>query len=460
MGGGKGDTDFFTSELDTGLWLELLGSMVNEGEHLVNNPPAKVPKEDRAGRYVMEALQPYRDVLKIEQFSYAENRTNIVITYEGTDPNLDCSFVGSHMDVVDVELDKWKFEPFKFEEKDGIVYGRGTTDCLGHVALQCCLFQALARCKPKLKRSIRGVLIVDEEAGGDSNISVERLWEDGKLPFLKNGPFYWLDCADMMPNVGSGGCVSWRLTTTGVLCHSGFPNKGINAIEVGSWAMRRLQRAFYRAFPICPEEKEYGFEMSSSFKPTRVEACTNSLNQIPDKYVLEGDIRLIPFFDIRDAMKVLEVEAAQFSQPDVLRLFANNDPAKDWTGSHDSHAILKEDQDKSGIVAEIDMEKVSEAKIELEWLNDPVDGLACDLHSEGFKAMESAVTSVLGSCHTLADTGTLPLVGNLRKQGLDVQTIGFGVEDAYHAHNEFARVKDFQNGYRILIKIIENLESM
>ena len=39
------------------------------------------------------------------------------------------------------------------------LYGRGTTDCLGHVALIAELFIELAKKKPKLKRSVWGVLI-------------------------------------------------------------------------------------------------------------------------------------------------------------------------------------------------------------------------------------------------------------------------------------------------------------
>ena len=39
------------------------------------------------------------------------------------------------------------------------LYGRGTTDCLGHVALITDLFIQLAETKPKLKQSIVAVFI-------------------------------------------------------------------------------------------------------------------------------------------------------------------------------------------------------------------------------------------------------------------------------------------------------------
>ena len=35
--------------------------------------------------------------------------------------------------------------------------------------------------------------------------------EEGELEFSWNGPVVWLDCADMQPNIGSGGMVQWTL---------------------------------------------------------------------------------------------------------------------------------------------------------------------------------------------------------------------------------------------------------
>ncbi len=39
------------------------------------------------------------------------------------------------------------------------MYGRGTTDCLGHVALITDLFLQLAEKKPKLKMSVEAIFI-------------------------------------------------------------------------------------------------------------------------------------------------------------------------------------------------------------------------------------------------------------------------------------------------------------
>ena len=49
-----------------------------------------------------------------------------------------------------------------------------------------------------------------------------------------------------------------------------------------------------------------------------------------------------------------------------------------------------------------------------------VSGLACDINSIGFKALEKATIEIYGECKPIADTGTLPLVGDLRKNGYDI----------------------------------------
>ncbi len=47
--------------------------------------------------------------------------------------------------------------PFELTREGDQLRGRGTTDCLGHVALLALLFQQLALHRPKLKRTVVGV---------------------------------------------------------------------------------------------------------------------------------------------------------------------------------------------------------------------------------------------------------------------------------------------------------------
>jgi hypothetical protein len=136
-----------------------------------------------------------------------------------------------------------------------------------------------------------------------------------------------------------------------------------------------------------------------------------SLNQIPHLCVIEGDIRLIPFYKISDAVDVVKRAASEVNK------------------------------DRNGVISHRgpDSKYVLEGKnvgIEFEVLGEPVGGLACKLDSVGFTLLRDLTTEVYGVCTPLADTGTLPLVADLQDAGFDLQTIGYGVEDAYHADNE------------------------
>lgn len=71
--------------------------------------------------------------------------------------------MGCHFDVVTANPQTWDFDPFSLTRDGDKLRGRGTTDCLGHVALIAELFRQLAETKPKLKRTIVGVCIANEE---------------------------------------------------------------------------------------------------------------------------------------------------------------------------------------------------------------------------------------------------------------------------------------------------------
>jgi len=69
------------------------------------------------------------------------------------------AFIGSHLDVVPANPETWERDPFKLMIEGDRLYGRGTSDCLGHVAMITELFLQLAEKKPKLKRKIVAVFI-------------------------------------------------------------------------------------------------------------------------------------------------------------------------------------------------------------------------------------------------------------------------------------------------------------
>lgn len=123
------------------------------------------------------------------------------------------------MDVVPADPATWDKNPFEMtvSKEEGVTkcWGRGTTDCLGHVALLTEFLRQICTEKPKLKTTITVVFIASEENSEIPGIGVEELVKEGKLNHLKNGPLYWTDCADEQPCVGSGAVLEWALSAQG-----------------------------------------------------------------------------------------------------------------------------------------------------------------------------------------------------------------------------------------------------
>jgi acetylornithine deacetylase len=434
-----------SATLDRKRFLTLLEKLCSESKHLINQPASgHIPKEALAARHVLDVLKPYTieqgGVLKVREISYGPDRSNIIIEYKGTGDRT-IAFVGSHFDVVHADPADWKLDPFTLTiDDDGdTIHGRGTTDCLGHVALMTDLFVQLATLKPQLNISVIGVMIADEEDSSGPDMGVQALMDNGELEIVRNGPVIWLDCADLQPNIGSGGMLGWRLVAHGRAGHSGFPNKSINAIELAYAGLAELQKRFYEEFKKHDMEDTYGFPCSSSMKPTKVSSPQGSLNQIKAECTIEGDIRLVPFYKIATVRSAIEGWVKEINESHCASLM---------TRGESRYTISNGDGDSK---------TQQHGSITLEWLGEGIDGLACDLKSDGFKLLEKATIKHVGSCTPLADTGSLPLVAELQAQGLDIQTIGYGVEDAYHADNEFARVSDFETGFKVLMDVIAGM---
>ena len=219
--------------LDQDEYIALLAKLIGESKHVQNNPrQGLVPCEAKVARHVLDVLEPHSSTstssgsggpLIIQQFLYKEGRPNIKITYPGSNSSSSTrtgekistttttakttSFIGSHMDVVPANPETWQRDPFTLEF-DGVdkLYGRGTTDCLGHVALITLLMKALAICKPApdLQRSIVALFIAGEE-GGETGVGIDRVVQDGALEECKSGICYWIDSADSQPCTGTAG---------------------------------------------------------------------------------------------------------------------------------------------------------------------------------------------------------------------------------------------------------------
>mmetsp|Transcript_8132 Transcript_8132/g.23335 ORF Transcript_8132/g.23335 Transcript_8132/m.23335 type:complete len:446 (-) Transcript_8132:440-1777(-) len=424
-------------QFDEEAYVSLLEKLIGESKFLQNNPPDQIPMEDRAVRHILEVLEPFSadngGPLVIQHVSFVEGRGNLIIEYPGSSENC-VSIVGSHLDVVSANPESWDMDPFKMTRDGDKLYGRGTTDCLGHAAILTTLMAELGRHRPPLKNTIVAVMIANEENAKELGVGVDELVKRGMLDHIKSGPVYWLDTADSQPCLGTAGMMVWKLKATGRLFHSGFPTQGINSMELAMEAVSELQRRFYETYPESENDKRYKFECSSSMKPTRWDAPPGTINIIPGECSISGDIRLSPFHCCKEVMAKLQAWVEDIN--------ANLDKLP--TRSPQSKFDLRPAVDAKG-------------KLEIEFAEEHVDGIAVDMNSEGFKTMMEAWDEVYGGSKPFSVTGSLPCVRELQDEGFDLNIIGFGCLKVYHANNEYALLSDMEKGFKLLGTLVSKL---
>jgi acetylornithine deacetylase/succinyl-diaminopimelate desuccinylase-like protein len=96
-----------------------------------------------------------------------DRKENMVLRWHGTGKEKPILFI-CHLDVVEARREDWTTDPFKFVEKDGFYYGRGTQDMKNSDAIAVTTFIRLKQQGYKPDRDLILALTADEE-GGKSN---------------------------------------------------------------------------------------------------------------------------------------------------------------------------------------------------------------------------------------------------------------------------------------------------
>jgi acetylornithine deacetylase/succinyl-diaminopimelate desuccinylase-like protein len=424
--------------LDESQFRSVLRDLIALGPRLQNAPDAGlVPEERLAADVVRRALAPAIDAgfVTVEALAAPghEGRTSLVLTVKGTGAGT-VGFVGAHFDVVpaDREGEGWVRDPFTLHEgDDGTLYGRGVTDCLGHVAVVTDLLAQMAARGARPEPTLTVVLIANEEERPVADFGLDYVVSQGKLDALKGGPIYWLDSADFGPTVGTAGVAAWELVVTGVPGHSGMPQNCVNALELAMAASLALGDHFRRAFPPHASEAAYGFLAPSSLKATMIEAPNNKVTKIPGEVKVTGDLRLTPFYDIQAALE-------------SVRAFVQDLDACIERG--DAPAGFPRVKTADGRRGTVTVRVPGRA----------TEGIACHLDSPGLARLKDAIALARPGepVKPFSVTGSLPLVRDLQRRGFDVQITGFGRSGSYHAPNEQASMAHFREGFVILRELL------
>ncbi len=144
--------------------------------------------------------------------------------------------LAGHTDVVPVDDQDWTTDPFKVEEREGRLYGRGTCDMKGFIAAVLALVPELA--DAHLKRPVHLGFTYDEEVGCFGGQALAR--------HLKNWDVLPQWCIVGEPTGmavvnGHKGKLSVDCHVHGTEGHSAYIDKGVNAVEIGAEIVSHLR---------------------------------------------------------------------------------------------------------------------------------------------------------------------------------------------------------------------------
>jgi acetylornithine deacetylase len=142
--------------------------------------------------------------------------------------------LSGHTDVVPVDGQDWTGDPFRMDERDGRLYGRGTCDMKGFVAA--CLAMAPAFAGGGLRRPLHFAFTYDEEIGCfGARALVDEIARLGVRPSVA----IIGEPTEMRVIEGHKGCYEYTTEFFGLEGHGSQPDKGVNAVE---YAVRYVSR--------------------------------------------------------------------------------------------------------------------------------------------------------------------------------------------------------------------------
>ena len=182
-----------------------------------------------------ESYLAERGVTAALQFDETGEKANLWATIGPTDtPGI---MLSGHSDVVPVDGQNWSSDPFRAEERDGRIYGRGTADMKSFIAIS--LAHVDDFLAADLKMPVHIALSYDEEVGCLGGRQLASM-----LSGLQIKPRLCVvgEPTNMGVVVGHKGKSSYRCHVRGHECHSSLTHQGVNAVEYAAMLIAEIRR--------------------------------------------------------------------------------------------------------------------------------------------------------------------------------------------------------------------------
>ncbi|WP_027554133.1 acetylornithine deacetylase [Bradyrhizobium sp. Cp5.3] len=192
--------------------------------------------------------------------------------------------LSGHTDVVPVVGQDWSHDPFKLVERDGRLYGRGTTDMKGFVAV--CLAMVPEMLEAKLTTPIHLAISYDEEIGC---VGVRPMLGGVAKKKVKPLGCFVGEPTQMQVIIGHKGKHGVRATFRGLARHSSIAPDGVNAIEYAAELITEIRR---RAVKLASDgARDDLYDVPHTTLLTSIVHGGAALNIVPDHCTVEFECR-------------------------------------------------------------------------------------------------------------------------------------------------------------------------
>tara|TARA_B100001123_G_scaffold97791_1_gene112498 strand:+ start:202 stop:1374 length:1173 start_codon:yes stop_codon:yes gene_type:complete len=335
------------------------------------------------------------------------NKANLYATIGQTD--IGGIMLSGHTDVVPAPIENWDSDPFSLTQRNNKLYGRGSADMKGFIALV--LSRVPQMQKTKLSRPIHLAFSYDEEVGC---VGVHRL-----LDLIEKNPINPIFCIVGEPTsmevvIGHKGKCSNKVKVKGLACHSGQAPFGVNAINYAAKLMiyiSELDKEKSIAGPF-----DYDYEIPYTTLHNGIISGGTITNIVPDSCKFEFEIRYLANDDPKELISKIKNYAKEKLIPNMQKI------------SKDTNIYFEEKISYPGLLIESDTKLVKFIKKLLKNEN-----------------------------HKKVVFGT---EGGLFQKKLNLPTVvcGPGNIDQAHKVNEYITIEQLENGGVFLDSLIASLD--
>ena len=357
---------------------------------------------------LIKFIENYLNDLNVKSeliYDETKNKANLFTTIG---PNLQGGIVLSgHTDVVPITKQNWTSDPFILTERDDKLFGRGSSDMKGFIAIV--LSRVSAMVEKKLKKPIHLAFSYDEEIGC---VGVHSLLDLIKKKSINPEFCIVGEPTSMEMVIGHKGKHAYDVKVEGLSCHSGQAPNGVNAINYASKLINYIEEINKEKSIKGPFDNDY---------------------EIPYSTLHTGLIKGGTILNIVPKLCQFEFEIRHLAEDDPLEIIQR---IKQYT----EELLIKE------------MHNIS-SKTNIE-INEKINYPGLNI-SESISPVKQVKELLGSSSHKKVIYGT---EGGLFKRELNLPTIicGPGSIDQAHKPDEFISIQQIEKGGTFIDKLINN----